>query len=382
MLASANWSTSMWLARSSSACARRLTVSLVIATDSGGCSATLAASAIAASNAWPGSATSSTRPHWCASSALMRWSARITACLVRAGPIRCSMRGMLCQLIFMPSPISGTRKCASRPITRKSRATASATPPPTQKPSMAAIVICSISCQAWVRRGPSLRCRRSVPRSMSLRERPSASLRSKPALNAPALPVSTTTEVAESSSKLRAAAVSWRSASGDNALMPSPRSNRTTAIRPSGPRPFSILTKSVNAISQFLLFLPLEMTGAAMLGLRLGDRKSVRGTDGDPVGVFAGDVAAVDHVDGKDLVRPVAHAGLEARLHLARDLGGAGLPVRLDRPLEGVGEFPVEADAVGQVMAIHRAIPEPAAIDVDAHGLRQAEGRGDDDKGG
>ena len=39
----------------------------------------------------------------------MRWSARITACLVRAGPIRCSMRGMLCQLMFMPSPISGTR---------------------------------------------------------------------------------------------------------------------------------------------------------------------------------------------------------------------------------------------------------------------------------
>src|SRR5207237_2502948 len=75
MLASANWSTSMWLARSSSACARRLTVSLVIATDSGGWAATLAASAIAASKAWPGSATSSTRPHWCASAAVMRWSA-------------------------------------------------------------------------------------------------------------------------------------------------------------------------------------------------------------------------------------------------------------------------------------------------------------------
>jgi len=49
-------------------------------------------------------------------------------------------------------------------------------------------------------------------------------------------------EVAASSSKLRAAAVSWRNASGESALMPSPRSKRTTAIRPSGPRPFSIFT--------------------------------------------------------------------------------------------------------------------------------------------
>ena len=63
MLASANWSTSIWLARSSSACARRLTVSLVMATDGGGWAATLPASAIAASNALPGSATSSTSRH-------------------------------------------------------------------------------------------------------------------------------------------------------------------------------------------------------------------------------------------------------------------------------------------------------------------------------
>ena len=174
----------------------------------------------------------------------MRWSARITACLVRAGPIRCSMRGMLCQLMFMPSPISGTRRCASFAITRKSSATASATPPPMQNPSIAPMVICSISCQAWLSRGPSFKCRRSAPISMVLRERPSGSLRSKPALKALPLPVSTTTEVPLSSSKLRAASVSWRSASGDSALMPSPRSNRTTAIRPSGPSPFSMVTKS------------------------------------------------------------------------------------------------------------------------------------------
>ncbi len=178
----------------------------------------------------------------------MRWSARMTACLVRAGLIKCSIRGTLCQLMFMPSPISGTRIWASLAITRKSSATAKATPPPTQKPSIAPIVICSISCQARVSRGPSFRCRRSAPRSMDFRDRPSGSFRSKPALNDLSPPVSTTTEVAPSSSKLRAASVSWRSASGDNALMPSPRSKRTTAMRPSGPRPFSIFTNSANAL--------------------------------------------------------------------------------------------------------------------------------------
>src|SRR5947209_3112294 len=181
----------------------------------------------------------------------MRWSARITACLVRAGPIRCSKRGTLCQLMFMPSPISGTRIWASRAMTRKSSATASATPPPIQKPSMAAMVICSISCQARESRGPSLRCRRKAPISMVFRERPSASLRSKPSETGFALPVSTTTEVAPSSSKLRAALVSCRTASGDNALMPSPRSKRTTAIRPSGPKPLSIFTKSANRLPPF-----------------------------------------------------------------------------------------------------------------------------------
>src|SRR6201986_2331991 len=64
----------------------------------------------------------------------------ITACFVRAGPIRCNIRGTLCQLIFMPSPISGTRICALEAMMRNSNATASATPPPMQKPSMAAIV--------------------------------------------------------------------------------------------------------------------------------------------------------------------------------------------------------------------------------------------------
>src|SRR4051812_24203006 len=102
------------------------------------------------------------------------------------------------------------------------------------------------------------------------------------------------------------------------------------------------------------------MAGAVMLGRDAADRKPDRGADGDPVGVFAGDVAAVDDVDREYLVRSVADTGLETRLHDACDLGGASLPVCLDRPLQGAGEFPIKADAVGQVMAIHRAIPEPA----------------------
>jgi hypothetical protein len=155
----------------------------------------------------------------------------------------------------MPRPISGTRRWASRAITRKSSATASATPPPMQNPSMAPMVICSISCHARVSRGPSFRCRRSAPISMLRRDLPSASFRSKPALNALGPPVSTTTDVSLSSSKWRAASVSWRSASGDSALMPSPRSKRTTAMRPSGPRPFSIVTNSSNAPAPCPLFL-------------------------------------------------------------------------------------------------------------------------------
>ena len=78
-------------------------------------------------------------------------------------------------------------------------------------------------------------------------------------------------------------------------------------------------------------------------GFRCG--KANRRSDGDPVGVFAGDVVAVDHVDREYLVRSVADAGLETRLDDACDLGGASLPVRLDRPLQGVGEFPIETDA-------------------------------------
>lgn len=49
------------------------------------------------------------------------------------------------------------------------------------------------------------------------------------------------------SSKLSAALVSSRIASAESAFMRSPRSNLTTAMRPSEPSPFSIFTKFVNS---------------------------------------------------------------------------------------------------------------------------------------
>ena len=168
--------------------------------------------------------------------------ARITACLVRAGPIKARMRGSEPQLMFMPSATSGMRKCAPSPQKRKSSDTASATPPPMHGPSMAAIVTCSMSHQARHMRGPTRWAARRSPRPSVAALAALASFRSKPAENTRALPVSTTTEVATSSSKDAAAARSCRMASGESALMASPRSSRTTPMRPSGPSPFSTLT--------------------------------------------------------------------------------------------------------------------------------------------
>src|SRR5690349_7254393 len=147
------------------------------------------------------------------------------------------------------------------------------------------------------------------------RERPSASLRSKPALNERWPPVRTTTEVSPSSSKLRAAAVSSRSACGDRALMPSPRSKCTTATRLSGPSPFSILTNSITHCSRPGNFGQdsSQMAGALPRRLAVGYWKADGRPDRDPVGVFAGDVVAVYDIDREDLVRPIAHAGLETR---------------------------------------------------------------------
>src|SRR4030095_5766712 len=130
-------------------------------------------------------------------------------------------------------------------------------------------------------------------------------------------------------------------------LMPSPRSKRTTAIRPSGPRPFSIVTKPANALPPLSLFSRtlaqkyeprpqekrgLQVAGAVVFRFTAGHRKADGGAERDPVGVFAHDVAAIDEVDRKNLVRPVTHAGLEPRLDDARPIRMACLSKGFDGP--------------------------------------------------
>src|SRR3981081_3229816 len=105
------------------------------------------------------------------------------------------------------------------------------------------------------------------------------------------------------------------------------------------------------------------MAGALARGFAIGCGKPDRGADREPVGIFAGDVTAVDKIDGEDLVRPVPHTGLKPRPDDAWDIGGAGLPERLDRPLQDVGEFPVEPDAIEQVMPVDSAVPQPTGGD-------------------
>ena len=80
-------------------------------------------------------------------------------------------------------------------------------------------------------------------------------------------------------------------------------------------------------------------------------------------------------IDRENLVGPVTHAGLKPRPDDAWGIGRAGLTECLDRPLQDFGEFPVEADAIGQIMPVDRAVPEPAAIDVDPHGFGEPERR-------
>ena len=237
----------------------------------GGWRAMRSANAIDAVNAWPSSTTFSTRPQSSASAAPIRSDARITACLVRAGPISASMRGIEPQLMFMPSSTSGMRKCAERPQVRKSSDTTSAAPPPTQWPSIAAMVIWSMSCQALHIFGP-MRCfwMRS-PTGRVARAHPSGSFRSKPAEKAFAEPVRITTVVSMSSSKSRGTSRSSRIACWLSALMLSPRSKRTTAMRPCGPRPFSTFTNRRSIARSSVIFSklparlykrePLRLTG-------------------------------------------------------------------------------------------------------------------------
>src|SRR4051812_35039128 len=111
------------------------------------------------------------------------------------------------------------------------------------------------------------------------------------------------------------------------------------------------------------------MTGALARGFAFRYRKPDRGPDRDPGGILAHDVAAVDDIDGKDLVGPVADAGLKPGPDHARNIGRAGLTECLDRPLQDIGELPVEANAIEQVMPVNGAIPQPAAVEVDPHGF-------------
>src|SRR3954447_20644849 len=117
--------------------------------------------------------------------------------------------------------------------------------------------------------------------------------------------------------------------------MPSPRSNRTTATRPSGPRPFSMVTKSDNAHASLpALYVSSQMAGTLARRSAFRRWKPDRGSERDPVGVFALDIAAIDQVDRENLVGPVTHAGLKPWPGHARNVGLAGLPEGFQRQLQ------------------------------------------------
>src|SRR5450631_1370781 len=101
--------------------------------------------------------------------------------------------------------------------------------------------------------------------------------------------------------------------------MPSPRSKRTTAMRPSGPRPFSMVTNFVMSQPPACYYprTALQMSGPTADGFVFRCRKTDRGPDRDPAGVFAGNIMTKDDVDRENLVRPIAHAALESRPHRA-----------------------------------------------------------------
>src|SRR4029079_10689391 len=109
------------------------------------------------------------------------------------------------------------------------------------------------------------------------------------------------------------------------------------------------------------------MAGALVFWFGFRRRKTDRGANRDPVGVLTRDVVAVNDIDGEYLIGPVAHAGLKPWPDRTRNIRGARLPERFDRPLQGLGEFPVEAGAIQQIMTVGHPIPQPAAIEVDPH---------------
>src|SRR5258708_10632509 len=113
------------------------------------------------------------------------------------------------------------------------------------------------------------------------------------------------------------------------------------------------------------------MAATLARGFTVWYRKPDGHANSDPVGIFARDVAAVYNVDRENLIGPVTNAGLKSRPDQAWDIGCAGLAECLDRPLQDIGEFPVETEAIGQIMPVDDAVPKPAAIEVDPHGFGQ-----------
>src|SRR5216684_193599 len=111
------------------------------------------------------------------------------------------------------------------------------------------------------------------------------------------------------------------------------------------------------------------MAGTLARGFAVRYGKPDRRANSDPVGIFARDVAAVDEIDRENLIGPVTNAGLKSRPDHAWDIGCAGLAEGLDRPLQDIGEFPVETEAIDQIMPVDGAVPKPATIEVDPHGL-------------
>ena len=197
----------------------------------------MAAARSASVRAWaaasPSGTTACTRPQASASSAAIRSFARHRICLVRAGPTRLTRRGMVPQLIESPSDTSGARTCAPRPMTRRSSASASASPPPIANRSIAAMVMASIDSHAAQSRFPAPAAWRRSSIGMSRRRSIAGSARSRPAENPlPAGVVSKMAEISRSRSKLRATPVSSSMARSERALSESPRSNVTTAMRP------------------------------------------------------------------------------------------------------------------------------------------------------
>ena len=120
---------------------------LCAATVSGApCAIDSAYSRVAASSSAAGT-TRFTRPMWSASAALrVRAESRMSAACV--GPTTCTRRSTLSNGYDSPRRVAGTAKRASAEAKRMSQASATATPPPKQKPWIIAMTGCRVFINA------------------------------------------------------------------------------------------------------------------------------------------------------------------------------------------------------------------------------------------